>query len=43
MHINPGGHMDIPNFERTDWEAFYTRHLGLAPDVTPTKSAALSR
>jgi pimeloyl-ACP methyl ester carboxylesterase len=33
MHINPGGHMDIPNFEAGDWEAFYTRHLGLAADV----------
>jgi hypothetical protein len=41
MHINPGGHMDIPNFERTDWEAFYTRHLGLAADVK--KEAALAR
>jgi cephalosporin-C deacetylase-like acetyl esterase len=35
MHINPGGHMDIPDFERGDWEAFYSRHLGLAADATP--------
>lgn len=28
MHINPGGHMDIPNFEAESWRAFYTRHLG---------------
>jgi cephalosporin-C deacetylase-like acetyl esterase len=27
MHINPGGHMDIPNFEGTAWIAFYQRHL----------------
>jgi cephalosporin-C deacetylase-like acetyl esterase len=34
MHINPGGHMDIPDFERRDWEAFYSRHLGRAADAT---------
>ncbi len=33
MHINPGGHMDIPDFERTDWESFYIRHLGVAADA----------
>jgi len=27
MHINPGGHMDIPEFEREAWENFYIRHL----------------
>lgn len=27
MHINPGGHMDIPNFEGDAWEAFYLRHM----------------
>lgn len=27
MHINPGGHMDIPNFEGGSWERFYLRHL----------------
>ena len=27
MHINPGGHMDIPNFEGDAWEAFYLRHI----------------
>ncbi len=30
MHINPGGHMDIPNFEGASWERFYVRHLGTA-------------
>ena len=30
MHINPGGHMGIPNFEAASWERFYTRHLGTA-------------
>jgi hypothetical protein len=33
MHINPGGHMDIPNFESGDWESFYLRHLGVAADA----------
>ena len=28
MHINPGGHMDIPNFEAASWERFFARHLG---------------
>lgn len=28
MHINPGGHMDIPTFESAAWEAFYLRHIG---------------
>lgn len=28
MHINPGGHMGIPLFERDAYEAFYERHLG---------------
>lgn len=28
MHINPGGHMDIPDFETVAWFDFYTRHLG---------------
>ncbi len=28
MHINPGGHMDIPAFEGQAWESFYLRHIG---------------
>ena len=28
MHINPGGHLEIPGFERDAWLSFYTRHLG---------------
>jgi dienelactone hydrolase len=28
MHINPGGHVGIPLFERDSYEAFYLRHLG---------------
>ena len=28
MHINPGGHVEIPGFERDAWLAFYERHLG---------------
>jgi pimeloyl-ACP methyl ester carboxylesterase len=28
MHINPGGHVQIPLFERDDYEAFFLRHLG---------------
>ena len=30
MHINPGGHMDIPDFESASWERFFVRHLGSA-------------
>ncbi|HEY3800392.1 MAG TPA: hypothetical protein VGL58_18735 [Caulobacteraceae bacterium] len=30
MHINPGGHMGIPNFETPSWERFFVRHLGTA-------------
>jgi cephalosporin-C deacetylase-like acetyl esterase len=30
MHINPGGHVEIPNFEGGSWQAFFTRHLGTA-------------
>jgi pimeloyl-ACP methyl ester carboxylesterase len=28
MHINPGGHVQIPLFERDAYEAFFARHLG---------------
>ena len=28
MHINPGGHMDIPDFEGASWDRFFARHLG---------------
>jgi hypothetical protein len=27
MHVNPGGHLGIPLFERDSWERFFTRHL----------------
>jgi hypothetical protein len=27
MHINPGGHVQIPMFERDDYDAFFSRHL----------------
>ncbi len=30
VHINPGGHVRIPLFERDAYEAFYLRHLGPA-------------
>ncbi|HWD26667.1 MAG TPA: hypothetical protein VG387_05855 [Rhizomicrobium sp.] len=30
MHINPGGHVEIPNFEGASWERFFVRHLGKA-------------
>ena len=33
MHINPGRHVGIPQFEAADWEAFYVRHLGRAADA----------
>lgn len=28
MHVNPGGHVGIPMFERDAYEAFFLRHLG---------------
>ncbi len=28
MHINPGGHVQIPDHERADFERFFLRHLG---------------
>jgi pimeloyl-ACP methyl ester carboxylesterase len=31
MHINPGGHLGIPERERESWERFFTRHL--TPDA----------
>jgi pimeloyl-ACP methyl ester carboxylesterase len=34
MHINPGGHVGTPLFERDAFEAFYLRHLG-----SPLKAA----
>jgi len=30
LHLNPGGHVGIPVFERDSWERFYARHLGAA-------------
>jgi dienelactone hydrolase len=39
MHINPGGHMDIPPFEGASWERFYVRHLGVASDVRAAMAA----
>jgi pimeloyl-ACP methyl ester carboxylesterase len=30
LHLNPGGHLGIPMFERDSWERFYFRHLGKA-------------
>jgi pimeloyl-ACP methyl ester carboxylesterase len=28
LHVNPGGHLTVPAFERSSWEPFYRRHLG---------------
>jgi pimeloyl-ACP methyl ester carboxylesterase len=28
MHINPGAHGGIPEFENASWESFFLRHLG---------------
>ncbi len=28
LHANPGGHTQVPPFERAGWEAFLLRHLG---------------
>jgi pimeloyl-ACP methyl ester carboxylesterase len=27
LHVNPGGHLGIPEFERASWERFFARHL----------------
>jgi cephalosporin-C deacetylase-like acetyl esterase len=32
MHINPGAHVEIPNFEGASWQAFFVRHLGVAKE-----------
>jgi len=39
MHINPGGHMDIPDFEGASWERFFARHLGGAHAATTREAA----
>jgi len=28
LHVNPGGHLAIPDFEGDAWERFFQRHLG---------------
>jgi len=28
MHVNPGGHIDIPPHESASWKVFFERHLG---------------
>ncbi len=33
MHINPGAHVEIPNFEGASWERFFLRHLGAAKQM----------
>lgn len=33
MHINPGGHGEIPRFEHASWEAFFRRHLAKTGEV----------
>jgi len=35
MHINPGEHVAIPNFEGASWERFFTRHLGKVEALAP--------
>ncbi len=30
MHINPGGHIDVPEPERDSWKPFFVRYLGEA-------------
>jgi dienelactone hydrolase len=32
LHVNPGGHVEIPLFEREAYEQFFLRHLGPAED-----------
>jgi dienelactone hydrolase len=40
MHINPGGHVEIPVFEREAWEAFFVRHLGKADAPAKAREVA---
>lgn len=41
MHINPGGHVQVPRFERDSSEAFFRRHLlAAAPATTAPSSPA---
>jgi dienelactone hydrolase len=35
MHVNPGGHVEIPRFERDAAEAHYVRSLGPVPAPVP--------
>ncbi len=30
VHMNPGGHVEVPAFEREGYESFFVRHLGAA-------------
>ena len=30
LHVHPGGHVEIPLFERDAYEDFFRRHLGSA-------------
>jgi pimeloyl-ACP methyl ester carboxylesterase len=40
MHIHPGGHLEIPAFERHLWTAFFRRHLTPRPRPAVAESAA---
>ncbi|HEX3700239.1 MAG TPA: hypothetical protein VHV27_06145 [Phenylobacterium sp.] len=39
MHVNPGGHMEIPDFEAASWERFFARHLGTADQPARVRQA----
>ena len=39
LHVNPGGHMGIPDFEGASWERFFVRHLGTAD--APVRAGAV--
>lgn len=40
LHVNPGGHMDIPAFEGASWERFFARHLGVAARAQAERTVA---
>jgi dienelactone hydrolase len=42
MHIHPGGHLEIPDYERHAWSAFFGRHL-LERAERPVSAAAGAR
>ena len=43
MHIHPGGHLEIPGYERHAWSAFFSRHLRQRRDAPQREAATGAR